>query len=833
MNRAAGVSPQPSGARRGAGSHNARRPVSAPEALPARPQGAPSTSPPADRSWRVTCGLGLLLALSVTAGQAAAGDWITHPAAGQADAERSPIALQFRREVTLTAPPAHLFVRVSADSRYVLYVNGRRVAAGPSRGDLRHWRYARLDLGPELRPGQNVVAAEVWSDGRFAPMAQISARTAFLLQAEDPSGVALDTGPQWRVRIDASRALASGQDQLEREIGPTYYVAGSPETRDAARTAADFADASTQAADWAPAKAAVEPWEPSPWRLTPDTLPQMLYRTAPAGRVVRVQGVAPTRFPDGPVQIPANSSATLLVDAGAVQAAYPRLTVSGGAGAKITLTYAESLYDAAGQRLADRSRVEGGVVRGLTDTFVPAGQEGAKFEPFWWRTWRYVEIRVRTGATPVRLDGLERRLTGYPFETDGRFHSSDPELDKIWRIGWDTVKLDAHETFMDTAYWEQLQYVGDSRLMALVSYAASRDRRLPAQAVEAITQSSIDDLPLSRYPANRDQLIPPFALLWVGMLHDYWMHEPDTAVTRRGLPTMRRILKWFDGYRDADGLVGATPGWTFVDWRPGLSEFSGPENHTDNRCVISLMYVGALQQAARLEETLGEAGLGQDDAARARQVSAAIGSRCWSSERGLFANGPDKRAFSQHANALAVLYDVAPPAEQQAIMDRITVRDHGLDAPSGITPTTFYFGFYVVRALEHAGLSDRYFEILKSWRALLWQNFTTWPETPDPSRSDTHAWSAHPTLDLLQLVAGVEPASPGYATVRIRPHLGALAWLDAATAHPAGLIETQYRQTGAGLEGTVKLPGGVTGSFEWGGSVIPLRSGVNKIAIRR
>ncbi|MBW8881419.1 MAG: family 78 glycoside hydrolase catalytic domain, partial [Asticcacaulis sp.] len=604
-------------------------------------------------------------------------------------------------------------MRVSADSRYVLYVNGRRVAAGPSRGDLRHWRYARVDVGPDLRPGENVVAAKVWSDGRLAPMAQISTRTAFLLQAEEPVGAMLNTGPQWRVRVDASRGLASGQDQLEREVGPTYYVAGSPETHDASRAAADFADGTTKAVDWVAAKAAVEPWEPSPWRLTPDPLPQMLYRAAPAGRVVRAQGAASTRFPEGPLQVPAHSSATLLVDAGAVQAAYPRLTVSGGAGATVSLTYAESLYDAAGKRLADRASIEGGVVRGLTDTFMPAGAEGERFEPFWWRTWRYVEIRVRTGAAPVRLDGFERRLTGYPFETVGRFRSSDPELDKIWRIGWDTVKLDAHETFMDTAYWEQLQYVGDSRLMALVAYAASRDPRLPAQAIEAIAQSSVDDLPLSRYPANRDQSIPPFALLWIGMLHDHWMREPDTAVTRRSLPTMRRVLDWFEAYRRADGLVAGAPGWMFIDWRPGLGEFPGPENRVDNRCLISLLYVGALQQAAQLESALGETARGQEDAARARQVGGAITARCWSGERGLFADGPDKRAFSQHANALAVLYDVAPQAEQRAIIDRITVRDHGLDAPSGITPTTFYFGFYLVRALEHAGLSDRYFEILK------------------------------------------------------------------------------------------------------------------------
>ena len=44
---------------------------------------------------------------------------------------------------------------------------------------------------------------------------------------------------------------------------------------------------------------------------------------------------------------------------------------------------------------------------------------------------------------------------------------------------------------------------------------------------------------------------------------------------------------------------------------------------------------------------------------------------------------------------------------------------------------------------------------------LLPLHFSTWPETPGDTRSDSHAWSAHPAYDLLTLVAGIEPAEPG------------------------------------------------------------------------
>jgi len=68
--------------------------------------------------------------------------WITHPTAPL----REPLVLHFRRELTLAAVPASYLVRVSADNRFILFVNGHRVGDGPARGDLAHWRYERFDL---------------------------------------------------------------------------------------------------------------------------------------------------------------------------------------------------------------------------------------------------------------------------------------------------------------------------------------------------------------------------------------------------------------------------------------------------------------------------------------------------------------------------------------------------------------------------------------------------------------------------------------------------------------------------------------------------------------
>jgi alpha-L-rhamnosidase len=108
-------------------------------------------------------------------------------------------------------------------------------------------------------------------------------------------------------------------------------------------------------------------------------------------------------------------------------------------------------------------------------------------------------------------------------------------------------------------------------------------------------------------------------------------------------------------------------------------------------------------------------------------------------------------------------------------------------------------------------------------------HFSTWPEIPGNTRSDSHAWTAHPIYDLLTLVAGIEPGAPGFASVRIAPHLGNLTSLTATYPHPQGLITVKYERSGAALNATVTLPGTLTGNFVYNGKTTPLKPGVNHV----
>jgi hypothetical protein len=760
--------------------------------------------------------------------------WISHPTAPL----REPLVLHFRRTLTLSTVPASYPVRVSADNRFVLFVNGHRVGDGPARGDLAHWRYEKFDLAPLLQPGQNLITATVWNFGIYAPIAQISDRTAFLLESEATRDTDISTPKDWLVEAEP------GQKPLDRtSVSFQAYMASGPgEEIDASRYDWDWNSptASVTAGGWVPAASplrdsiyshvnaahSADETGDNNWGLVPDTLPHMEFSPTSAGHSVRGDLPDLKVFPEAPVTVPAGSHVHLLLDRKTLTTAYPLLTISGGKGAHIRITYSEALYDK-NLHKGDRDEVGDRTARGLSDSFLPDGGAHRSFQPLWWRTWRYLDLDIQTAAEPLQLESLTADFTAYPFEQRATFQSGDPQLDKIWEISWRTARLDAHETYMDTPYYEQLQYVGDTRVQALISYAVTGDDRLARQALAAFDQSRIPDgITHSRYPSSLSQLIPTFSLLWIGMVRDYWMYRPDPEPARASLGGTRTVLDWYAGYEQPDGLLRELPWWSFIDWVPtGAIPTYDAKGES---CVTTLQYLGALKDAAALESGLGEPLRATRYEARAAHVRTGLQEKCWSAARGLVADTPDLKGFSQQANILGVLYDVVPKDKQKEVLHKTLAIEPGT-TPDGILSASYYFRFYLARALEHAGLADEYLQSIEPWRQMLALHFSTWPEVPGDTRSDSHAWTAHPIYDLLTLVAGIEPASPGFATVRIEPHLGALPALSATYPHPQGMITVDYHRRGDGLKATITLPGTLTGRFVFHGKITPLHAGVNKI----
>jgi hypothetical protein len=310
------------------------------------------------------------------------------------------------------------------------------------------------------------------------------------------------------------------------------------------------------------------------------------------------------------------------------------------------------------------------------------------------------------------------------------------------------------------------------------------------------------------------------------MVHDYWMYRPDPTPVRDSLEGSRTVLHWFSGYEQPDGLLRQLPWWSFIDW---VSSGEIPTYDANGEsCVTTLQYLGALIDAADLEQHLGDPDQAARYQTRIHHVRSGLVSKCWIPSRGMLADNPDAKVFSQQANILGVLFDVIPKDRQQEVLRRLLTIEPGT-TPDGVLSASYYFRYYLARALDHAGLADNYLASLDPWRKLLPLHFSTWPEIPGDTRSDSHAWSAHPIYDMLSLVAGIEPASPGFSTVRIAPHLGPLTNLVATFPHPQGDIKVEYHRDGPNISATIILPGTLTGTYLLNGRSSPLKPGTNTI----
>ncbi len=735
----------------------------------------------------------------------------------------------FRRAIDITSKPSSFIVHVSADNRYRLFVNGKAVGLGPARGDKIHWHYETYDMAPYLKTGKNVLAAQVWNLGGQGPVAQMTiGKTAFIMQGDTEKESGVNTDPEnWKVIKDPAFRLKP----VTGEMVFGYYALGNTDSLYAAKypwgwETVEFDDSGWQKPGFVsladPLYYAYKHGE-ADGGLTPRTIPMMEEKLERIPKVVRATGVrTDEKFLGGksPLIIPPNTLATILLDQTHLTTAYPELWVSGGKGSSVNIAYAEALYDE-DRKKGNRNETENKKLYGYQDVFIPDGGQNRLFRPLWYRTFRFVELTIKTGSAPLTIHDFYGMFTAYPFEQKASFTSSDPHLRNIWDVAWRTARLCANETYYDCPYYEQLQYVGDTRIQALISLYVTGDDRLMRNALTLFDQSRLPEgLTQSRYPTEIVQMIPPFSLFWVDMVHDYHTFRDDPDFVKKFLPGIRSTLSWYESHLDKRNLLSEMGWWNFVDWADEF-ERGVPEGakETEGTAIISLQLVYALDRAAELFDFFNkknEAAYYRDQADAVRK---AVYASCYDRQKQLFSDTPEKKYYSQHANVLAILTDAIPGDQQATLMKKIL-------SDTSLTQCSLYFRFYLIRALRKAGMADQYLENISAWRDMLAQGLTTFPEQADDPRSDCHAWSSSPMIEFLATICGVQPSEAGFKKVKIEPHLGPLNEAHGTVPHPFGNIEVDLKRKGRnGITAEITLPQGLTGEFIWNNESVALKGG--------
>ena len=596
-----------------------------------------------------------------------------------ADAVAAPAVLFYRNRFRVERE-TELALRYSADERCVLFLDGERVADGPERGAPGLWYYGKLSVA--VAPGEHTLTARVLMLGEtFRPMAQCSVRCGLFV--EERSRL-LDA--RWECRIaDCCRYTAPQPDwgTVPRlEVQPGYEWGLYRGEGEGWREAVRFADRRELHAPALPAMRC-EPvmryeWDGRMVRFSE----YMLYH---AEYEFSGEGTVEIRYFEHPESRPEETCAP--------------------------------------EHYRDRFTLPGGRVR---------------HHDLWFRAGQALEFRFSGNA---KLEQMSFRRTGYPYRWNVDFHDDAPGRRALLAAAKRTLECCTWETYMDCPYYEQLQYVADSRIEMLSGYAVTGDRRPMEKALRLLALGQRSDGALAcRYPARDRQenfvpcehaapLIPGFSLLYIQQLHDFARLRHNDALVRELLPAARRIAAHAAGHLDG-GILRRLPGWNFLDWRPDWKNGIPPFCEEGGGCTLNWLFVQSLRDLADLERNFGSAVHAAAYEQQAAELERAVTALFYDEARGCFAEDQEHRYFSEHAQVFAIL--------TAGRTDLLPLLRKGELDKCGI-----YFSFYYFEVCRLHGLDDCFARRLASYEKLALSGLSTLPEEFRNWRSFCHAWSAH------------------------------------------------------------------------------------------
>ncbi len=506
------------------------------------------------------------------------------------------------------------------------------------------------------------------------------------------------------------------------------------------------------------------------------------------------------------VHPPAAGQAELFLDFGRELVGPIELDVEAAAGTVLTFNFLEEIED--GVRIHYTNDNYGGFRYICRD-----GRQ--RFTSFLRRGYRYCKLLMGDMTGPVRIRSLRTLLATHPAPARGAFRCSDPLLTRIWEVGAHTLRCCSEDTYTDCPTYEQTFWVGDARNEAMIDYAAFGNQALARRCAE-LPALSLFRQPLveCQVPSAWDTLLTAWSLLWVQAVEEHWQFGGDQAYLEGVYPAVHRMLvNCREQLTDARGLL-AVDAWNMFDW---AGQDSGHKVVTHNQMFL----VEALRRAAAMARQLRRVpeAVWFDEYRQA--LTAAINRHLWDESReayvdAIHGDGQLSRVVSQQTNALALLYEVAPPERAGKIR-------HALVAPpEGMVRVGSPFAmFYILEALAREGRQEEILAITRDrWGQMIRRGATTFWETFPGfesrwwTRSYCHAWSAAPTYFLSRYQLGAWWAEPGYARARIAPVPAGLTWAAGAVPTPRGPIHVAWEASDDRFAIDVRLPEAVAAVVE-------------------
>ncbi|MDO6808523.1 hypothetical protein Q4603_07875 [Zobellia galactanivorans] len=761
--------------------------------------------------------------------QAIKANWVSHPDI-QGGEDR---IVLFRNEWMVDDPSEAFIINISADNHYFLYVNGNLVTHGPQLSDIRHWKYETIDLKTYLKTGKNLIAIKVVNYGKRRFYGMQSIFTSLMVNGATENAKVLNTSGTddgWKCSIDDSyRALEVNW----RGGGPKSIVGGFY-----ANNPTDFVDKNHYPTDWEQADFDDSDWVDTQffegassmggsmaYLLEPRNLPLLTWEKEGIGHTVRTSDIDISEFPvSGKTVVPEHKKIRFLIDQKYVTNGFPELIFSKGKNAHIKIKYAENLFGPKNTK-GDRNIIKGKELLGYYDHVVSNGKERQKFTPNWMRTFRFVEFEIETKGQELVLDSFSNYRSRTHIPSIARFSSNNETYNAIFDICKRTVDICTQDYFLSDAYYETMQYVGDTKIHALLWQAMSGNLAHTKNAIEQFHQSrDADGNILGAYPLRSTFIYPTYSLVWVDMVYDYYQLTNDTDFINTYKDGIIHTLAGFEKNMNELNLVNETQYRYFVDWYTGPNNGGGTatKNNGKNSAVVSLHYVHALQNAARLFKAIGDKHTADTYLDRATAIKSSVYKLCFDPNKNIFAERPDKTVYDQHTNIMAVLTDAIAESEQKALLSNI------LNDPK-LLQATYYYRYYLFEAIKKVGAPELFDLAQRPWQAMIDNHMTTTLERFEsdkkPTRSEVHPWSASPAYFYFNYLAGIKSVKNDFQEIEIAPVFGILEDMEGLLPTSKGNILFHLKKIRSKLSAEITVPKEMSGELVWNEKHIPLKHG--------
>lgn len=699
--------------------------------------------------------------------------WVGNPAWEQAVADGRPGADAlpvFTADFSLDRPVRGAVLHVTALGVYEAAVNGQPVGAAvlepPNTDYGTRLVYATYYISRLLNPGRNALSVEVGpglahmpeTPGRYQKLVRSDGPPRLLAQLE----IDYADGTAATVVTDASWHTALGRTTFSSWYGGEDY--------DARRTV----DGWVPAVDLGPADGGA--------RLTP--------RTSPAVEPVETLSVQAVTEPRPGVHV---------FDFGVNFAGWQQLTVSGSAGATVTMRPGELL--AADGTVIQSLHDTGGPI---WDTYTLAGGGTETWHPhFRYHGMRYLQVEGLPGEpTGDTLSGVVLRAAN---EKIGSFSCSSGLLTKLHTIIDRAIQSNMYSVLTDCPHREKLGWLEQVHLVfgpvAFGYDVADYFRDLVRVIAEAQTEDGLVPNVAPEYVVFEESKFrddpnwgTALVLAPLAMYEEYG----DLETAREHYPAMVRYLDYLASKAEGDLLDHGLADWAAID------------ESTPAGITASFGYHRAVSAMARIAALLDLPG----DAARwaelAEKIGAAFNAAYFRPAEGTYGVG------NQACDALALDLGVVPAADRQRVLDHLVndISAHGNHLTTGEIPMPS-----LLRVLSAAGRHDVIWNIVTEptypgYSHLVASGTTALPEYwdgPGGHGSQNHFMLGMIDTWLTGHLAGLGQSdeSVAYDELVIRPVVvGDLTEVTAQTRTVRGVVRSHWRRADDVFDLDVTIPPG-------------------------